>query len=124
MLALLGVHIFRYYVNTFTDVDISFARSCRILLLGFAGCVGFIAVFAIFGAAAGANCEPVLFCLLAFIFGIIGVQSFIYHFMTKSVDGGQITYLHAIILSIIFFIPGVISVIAAMVAMVALNGGV
>ena len=122
LFVLLGALVYRRYVKSIAKVDISIAFSRRILLLGFAGCALFGVIFGLLSIAYGHNCEPVLFCLIAFIFGPIGVQSFIYSFMTKSVDGVQIRRLHAIILSIIFYLPGLISIFVGISAMEALIG--
>lgn len=128
LLFLLGALVYRLYAKYIAKVDISFALSCRILFLGFAGCAVFSIIFgilgtalgAVYGAAPGTFCDANPLCLFAFIFGPIGVQSFIYFFMTKSLDGVQITRLHAFILSIIFLVPGFISVMAGIFAMAAL----
>jgi hypothetical protein len=86
-----------------------------------AGCAVFSVIFELLGVAYGAAAPPLIY-LIALFFGPIVIQSFIYCFITKSVDGVQITGLHAFILSIIFFLPGSLSIIAAMIAMEALIG--
>ena len=123
LLILPGARVYRRYAKSIARVDISLKLSYRILFLGFAGCAVFGVIFELLGIAYGSTAPPLIY-LIAIIFGPIGVQPFIYCFMTKSVDGVQITCLHAFILSVIFFLPGLLSIIAAMIAMEALIGDI
>lgn len=124
LLFLLGALIYRYFAKSIAKVHISYAYSCLILLLGFAGCAAFVGVFGLLGAGSVTFCEPILVCLLPFIFGSTGIQAFIYFFMTKSADGVRITHKHAFIFSIIFFMPGLLATLFIMGTMIYyLSGG-
>ena len=124
LLFLLGSLIYRQLAKSIAKVHISYAYSCLILLLGFAGCAVFVGVFSLLGIGSVTFCEPILVCLIPFIFGTTGIQAFIYFFMTKSADGVRITRMHAFIFSVIFFMPGLLATLFIMGALIVyLTGG-
>ena len=123
LLALPGAYIFRLYAKTNARIDLSFARSYRIVLLGFAGCEVFGVIFDLNGAGLGTDSETFFFSMVAFFLGTIGLQAFIFFLMTKTADGVQIKFKKAFIVSTMLFVPSLMSVLTALYAIEALGGG-
>jgi uncharacterized membrane protein len=120
LLALPGAYLFRLYAKTNPRIDLSFARSFRIVLLGFIGCAVFGVIFNPAGTTNGHAFDPFFFSLIAFTSGTIGVQAFIFFLMTKSVDDERIKFKYAFIVSTMLFVPGLMSTIAVLLALDAI----
>ncbi len=123
MLALPGAYLFRLYAKTNARIDISFARSFRIVLLGFAGCEVFGVILDLIGVGFGTDCEAFYLCMILFILSTIGVQAFIFFLMTKTANGVQIKFKKALIVSTMLFVPSLMSVLTALYAIADIGGG-